>query len=29
VLHVEDDEYGAQVLTRAGFKVLMQQDISR
>jgi hypothetical protein len=28
-LHVEDDEYAADVLKRAGFKVLMQEDISR
>ena len=28
-LHVEDDDYAAHVLNKAGFKVLMQEDISR
>jgi hypothetical protein len=28
-LHVEDDDYAGQVLAKAGFKVLKQQDISR
>ena len=28
-LHVEDDDYAAQVLNKSGFKVLKQEDISR